>query len=210
MKKDLFAYVRVDATGRIVPGSLILRKKPLAQSGGNFIQVTTYQCCAPAGTPGGPQVPQTLATPTLTTGQSYAVTIVNNGITTVVATGTNTPATLATYMTTNYSSLGTYVVSGTNIIFTPANENISVSFSVATNTSVALPTLDGSNPNYHIDITNGSLSTGDVDTGTTTGATLVTYLTTNYSDYGYYVLNGTNVVSTPKTTGTTLAITAGA
>jgi hypothetical protein len=210
MKRDLFAYVRVDASGRIVPGSLILRKKPIVNSGGDFMAIQTYRCCVPAGTPGGAELPQTLATPTLTTGQSYSAVITNNGIVTTIPTGVTTPATLATYLTTNYSSLGTYTVDGTSIVFTPSGDGISLTIGTATNTSIALPTLDVGNPNYHIEIESGALSTGDIDTGTTTGATLVTYLTTNYAAYGFYVLNGTNVVFTPKISGATLAITAGA
>jgi hypothetical protein len=210
MKRDLKGFVRIDNQGRIVPGSLILRKKMPVSTGGRFIEVTTYECCAPAGTPGGPQLPQTLTTPAVTTGQGYSITITSSGVVTTVATGTNTPATLLTYLQTNYAGLGTYTLDGTSIVFTPTNPGTTLAIGVATNTSIALPTLDVGNPNYHIEIESGVLSTGDVDTGTITGATLVTYLTTNYSAYGYYVLNGTNVVFTPKISGATLAITAGA
>lgn len=135
MKKDLKGYVRIDARGRIVPGSLVLRRKrPANDHNGTFIEVQTYQCCIPPGDPGGTGAP----------------------------------------------------------------------------TTVALPTLTGGAPNYHIEISIGNLTTGDIDTGTTTGAALVTYLTTNYASEGTYVLSGTNVIFTPTTPGVTLAITAGA
>lgn len=42
-KRDLIAYARFDGTGRIVPGSLVLRRnKP---RNGNWHEVTTYECC---------------------------------------------------------------------------------------------------------------------------------------------------------------------
>jgi hypothetical protein len=42
-KKDLKAFVRFDGSGRIVPGSLILRKrKPKV---GKWQEVPAYECC---------------------------------------------------------------------------------------------------------------------------------------------------------------------
>jgi len=42
-KRPLKAYVRFDGTGRIVPSSLILRrKKPKV---GNWIEIPAYECC---------------------------------------------------------------------------------------------------------------------------------------------------------------------
>lgn len=44
-KRDLKAYVRFDGTGRIVPGSLVLRRsKP---KNGNWKEIQTYECCNP-------------------------------------------------------------------------------------------------------------------------------------------------------------------
>lgn len=44
-KRDLKAYVRFDGSGRIVAGSLILRKnKPKV---GKWKQIPTYECCNP-------------------------------------------------------------------------------------------------------------------------------------------------------------------
>ena len=44
-KKDLKAFVRFDGSGRIVAGSLILRrKKPKV---GNWVQIQAYECCDP-------------------------------------------------------------------------------------------------------------------------------------------------------------------
>jgi hypothetical protein len=42
-KRDLKAYSRFDGTGRIVPGSTVLRRnKP---KNGKWIEVQTYECC---------------------------------------------------------------------------------------------------------------------------------------------------------------------
>jgi hypothetical protein len=42
-KRDLKAYVRFDGTGRVVPGSLVLRrKKPKV---GKWQEIVGYECC---------------------------------------------------------------------------------------------------------------------------------------------------------------------
>jgi hypothetical protein len=47
-KRPLKAYVRFDGTGRIVPSSLILRrKKPKV---GNWVEIPAYECCNPTTT----------------------------------------------------------------------------------------------------------------------------------------------------------------
>lgn len=44
-RKDLKAYVRFDGTGRVVPSSLILRrKKPKV---GKWVEIPAYECCDP-------------------------------------------------------------------------------------------------------------------------------------------------------------------
>jgi hypothetical protein len=46
-KRDLKAYSRFDGTGRIVPGSTVLRRtKP---KNGNWKEVQAYECCNPGG-----------------------------------------------------------------------------------------------------------------------------------------------------------------
>jgi hypothetical protein len=42
-KRDLKAYVRFDGTGRIVPGSLVLRRKQ--PKVGNWKEIQGYECC---------------------------------------------------------------------------------------------------------------------------------------------------------------------
>lgn len=47
-KKDLKAFVRIDGQGRVVAGSLILRKnKPKV---GKWQEITAYECCNPTTT----------------------------------------------------------------------------------------------------------------------------------------------------------------
>ncbi len=59
-RKDLKAYVRYDGNGRVVAGSLILRRqKPKV---GNWVEDPAYECCAPT-TP----TTTTTAAPTTTT-----------------------------------------------------------------------------------------------------------------------------------------------
>jgi hypothetical protein len=44
-RKDLKAYVRFDGSGRVVPGSLILRRnKPKV---GKWVEIPAYECCNP-------------------------------------------------------------------------------------------------------------------------------------------------------------------
>ncbi len=42
-KRDLKAFVRFDGTGRVIPGSLVLRRdKPKV---GNWQEIAAYECC---------------------------------------------------------------------------------------------------------------------------------------------------------------------
>lgn len=62
-KRDLKAYVRFDGSGRVVPGSLILRrKKPKV---GKWIEIPAYECCnstTSSSTSAGPTPPPTSST----------------------------------------------------------------------------------------------------------------------------------------------------
>ena len=42
-KRDLKAYARFDGTGRVVPGSLVLRRS--IPKNGNWKEMQTYECC---------------------------------------------------------------------------------------------------------------------------------------------------------------------
>lgn len=47
-RKDLKAYVRFDGSGRVVPGSLILRRK--MPKVGKWKEIPAYECCNPTTT----------------------------------------------------------------------------------------------------------------------------------------------------------------
>ena len=47
-RKDLKGFVRFDGQGRVIAGSLILRKK--MPRVGRWQEITTYECCAPTTT----------------------------------------------------------------------------------------------------------------------------------------------------------------
>ena len=47
-KRDLKAYVRFDGTGRVVPGSLVLRR--VMPKVGKWQEITAYECCNPTTT----------------------------------------------------------------------------------------------------------------------------------------------------------------
>jgi len=54
-KRDLKAYVRFDGTGRVVPGSLVLRRnKPKV---GNWKEIQGYECCNPTTTTSTTTIP---------------------------------------------------------------------------------------------------------------------------------------------------------
>lgn len=58
-RRDLKAYVRFDGSGRVVPGSLVLRRK--MPKVGKWQEIVGYECCNPTTTT------TTTATPTTTT-----------------------------------------------------------------------------------------------------------------------------------------------
>lgn len=61
-KRDLKAYVRYDGTGRVIAGSLVLRRnKPKV---GNWKEIQTYECCNPTTTTTTTEVPPTTTTTT--------------------------------------------------------------------------------------------------------------------------------------------------
>jgi hypothetical protein len=61
-KQDLKGFVRIDGSGRIVAGSLILRrKKPKV---GKWIEIPAYECCNPTTTTTTTVAPTTTTTTT--------------------------------------------------------------------------------------------------------------------------------------------------
>jgi hypothetical protein len=64
-KRPLKAYVRFDGTGRIVPSSLILRRK--IPKVGKWVEIPAYECCNPTTTTTTTGVPTTTTTSTTST-----------------------------------------------------------------------------------------------------------------------------------------------
>ena len=84
-RKDLKAYVRYDGSGRVVPGSLILRRqKPKV---GNWTEIQAYECCNP--------------TTTTTTSTSSTTTTTTTSTTSSTTTTTTTAAPTTTTTTTD-------------------------------------------------------------------------------------------------------------
>ena len=82
-KRPLKAYVRFDGTGRIVPSSLILRRK--IPKVGKWVEIPAYECCNPTTTT------TTTGTPTTTTTSTSTSTT-----TTTTSTSTSTTTTTTT------------------------------------------------------------------------------------------------------------------
>ena len=84
--RPLKAYVRFDGTGRIVPSSLILRrKKPKV---GKWVEIPAYECCN--------YVPTTTTT---TSSTSSTTTTTSTSTSTTTTTTTATPTTTTTTTT---------------------------------------------------------------------------------------------------------------
>ncbi len=62
-KRDLQAYVRIDGSGRVVAGSLVLRKKK--PKVGKWHEIQTYECCNPTTTTTTTAAPTTTTTTTV-------------------------------------------------------------------------------------------------------------------------------------------------
>lgn len=62
-KRDLQAYVRIDGSGRVVAGSLVLRKKK--PKVGKWHEIQTYECCNETTTTTTTAAPTTTTTTTV-------------------------------------------------------------------------------------------------------------------------------------------------
>jgi len=72
-KQDLKGFVRIDGSGRIVAGSLILRrKKPKV---GKWIEIPAYECCNPTTTTTTTVAPTTTTTTTVAPTTTTTTTI---------------------------------------------------------------------------------------------------------------------------------------
>jgi hypothetical protein len=82
-KRDLKAYVRFDGSGRIVPGSLILRRnKPKV---GKWQEILAYECCNPTTTSTTTVVPTTTSTTTVAPTTTTSTTRLTTTTTTTAA-----------------------------------------------------------------------------------------------------------------------------
>lgn len=73
-QRNLKAFVRFDGSGRVVAGSLILRKqKPKV---GNWQEITAYECCNPTTTTTTTAAPTTTSTTTEAPTTTTTTTIV--------------------------------------------------------------------------------------------------------------------------------------
>lgn len=81
----LKAYVRFDGSGRIVAGSLILRrKKPKV---GKWVEIPAYECCNPTTTTTTTGVPVTTTTTSSTSSTTTTTTTAPPTTTTTTTTG---------------------------------------------------------------------------------------------------------------------------
>ena len=80
-QRPLKAYVRFDGTGRIVPSSLILRRK--MPKVGKWVEIPAYECCNPTTT-------------TSTSSTSSTTTTTSSSTSTTTTTTTATPTTTTT------------------------------------------------------------------------------------------------------------------
>lgn len=137
-KRPLKAYVRFDGTGRIVPSSLILRrKKPKV---GNWVEIPAYECCEP-----------TTSTTTSSTSSS---------------TTTTTSSTSSTTTTTSSSSSTTTTTSTTTALpvcfcYTVTNEGLVTGNYTFTTCGLAEPTTTGLAPDSSVIVCSSTVVTGD-------------------------------------------------
>jgi hypothetical protein len=94
-RKDLKAYVRYDGSGRVVAGSLILRRK--MPKVGKWVEISAYECCDPFI----PTSTSSTTTTTTTSGAGSFTYIVGLGNTPeIVCAGFGSPLVLYSYFST--------------------------------------------------------------------------------------------------------------
>jgi Predicted solute binding protein len=94
IQRDLKAFVRYDGSGRVVAGSLILRKnKPKV---GRWQEIPAYECCNYIPT----TTTTTTASPTTTTTSSSTSTTTSTSTSTSTTTSTSTSTSTTTTTTT--------------------------------------------------------------------------------------------------------------
>lgn len=102
------SYSRVDASGRIIPGSTVLRlKKPVT---GNWVENTTYQCCFPSIT--------IVSTPDDVYVSDIILSILCDDVEVLAISSSGTSTTvdeMVDSLNVNYGYLGTFSTDGTEI-----------------------------------------------------------------------------------------------
>lgn len=114
-KRPLKAYVRFDGTGRIVPSSLILRrKKPKV---GNWVEIPAYECCEPTTSSTTTTTSSSSTTTTSTTTSlpvCFCYTVTNEGL--VTGNYTFTTCGLAEPTTTGLAPAGSVIVCSSTVV----------------------------------------------------------------------------------------------
>lgn len=134
-KKDLKAFVRYDGSGRVVAGSLILRrKKPKV---GKWTEIQGYQCCNQAQQTIEVSVetsfPFSYPDFVLESNDSSPYMYFFNGASNVTV---NNLAELAAYNNSRYHNLGSFTVTDGGLLFTP-NANTAAMFAANGTTILA-------------------------------------------------------------------------
>jgi len=114
-KRPLKAYVRFDGTGRIVPSSLILRrKKPKV---GNWVEIPAYECCEPTTSSTTTTTSSSSTTTTSTTTSlpvCFCYTVTNEGL--VTGNYTFTTCGLAEPTTAGLAPAGSVIVCSSTVV----------------------------------------------------------------------------------------------
>ena len=138
-QRDLKAFVRYDGSGRVVAGSLVLRKKK--PKVGRWEEILTYECCNPT---------------TTTTTTSGGTTTTTSSSSTSTTTSTSSTSTTTTTGIPLYPIMGVYYASnGGGICSNPIDI-----FSPAPNVYCTTPTLQSGSYVYNGNNVNSPILAG--------------------------------------------------
>ena len=188
-QRNLKAFVRYDGSGRVVAGSLILRRnKPKV---GNWQQIQGYECCNGA----------TLTTTVATTITNFQVKLFCGGsLTETLISGQNSSsvADLVTKLNATYSLLGTFsTTGGTNLTLVMTGSQVQAicpnSAPTFTVTAYVAPTTTTTTSSTSTTTTTSTSTSTTTSTSTSTTTSTSTSTTT------------TTTTATPTTTTTTTA-----
>lgn len=172
-QRDLKAFVRYDGSGRVVAGSLILRKnKPKV---GKWQQIQGYECCNGA----------TLTTTVATTITNFQVQLYCGGsLTETLISGQNSSsvADLVTKLNATYSLLGTFsTTGGTNLTLVMTGSQVQAicpnsapSFTVTAYVAPTTTTTTSSSTSTTTSTSTSTSTTTSTSTSTSTTTTTTT------------------------------------